>query len=153
MKNILILVIAGCGSLLAMEISAEKKQRAEFKYRDFTTGKVVQTTKLITFPVFPENQKPEPYKSIPEGCYFVTNPSYVYALLGPLNPCIGIVIRDPGSGKIVVAHKDHAAKLDSLKDILLREFKSDCFPMLKITLYSEETHKEEEMKAKLVDWN
>jgi hypothetical protein len=147
LKSIAILMVSSCGPLLAMESTIEDQPKAAFKYRDTSSGRIVQVTKKLFFPVFPADRDPAPFFTLPEGCYFSEQTTETrYALLGPLNPCIGIIIRDPNSGKIFMAHKDHASKLDFLTDILLKEFSADSFARLKITLYSEEAYVGDEQK-------
>ena len=42
------------------------------------------------------------------------NTKYDYAFLGPLSPCIGIIIRNPDTSATLVAHKDQYVSLESI---------------------------------------
>ncbi|MDP1723102.1 MAG: hypothetical protein Q8L85_00165 [Alphaproteobacteria bacterium] len=50
--------------------------------------------------------------------YFIleaSNTNFDYAFLGPLSPCIGIIVRDPLTSTILVAHKDLYIGISSIE--------------------------------------
>ena len=59
---------------------------------------------------------------VPESFYTVINPgSHIFALVGPLCPCLLIALKNKTTGQIIIFHKSFANSIDNLIEIAQRE--------------------------------
>jgi hypothetical protein len=87
---------------------------------------------IITFSFSMEGEKKTPFpllaKFDPKAIRYVSESRYHVleegetAIVGPLNPCIFVGIKNPETGKTIVFHKMYSNALSSMKDIVKKEF-------------------------------
>jgi hypothetical protein len=144
LKNIFVLVTIFIMGLVTVSIAMDNigkptpdKNQATLYYinkKDTHYNKVREITIDIPFPAL--LQLPLNVRVVFEGGYVGVMPNDpCNYILGPLSPCIGIIIRDAKTGRMILAHKDHAARIESLGKVCRAGF-SEGIRNVTVQLYS-----------------
>ena len=86
----------------------------------YASSFAMENKQTTPFPLLEDFSK-DAIRYVPECRYHVLKKGEI-ALIGPLNPCIFVACRDKETGKTLVFHKYYSSSLNSMKEIVGKEF-------------------------------